>query len=448
MHAAPIIPAATPATGGFDPNAPADGGDLFAGLMAALFNTAQAAPVMPAAGQPQPEGAAAQGAKATGKAGDKNGSGDGPLVLPALAGKGVVGRFAVEPATAADVGETIGDRPPVLPAAVELADAEAVATKLVLPSGPQPKPAPAAQGADMPLAAPSQSSASTPPKDQPASPPPQIADQAVKPEVLAIRGQIQQLAPPPAPATLVAAQAQAAPLLAPPVAKSAGPVADAAPDRAGPAKSAKAAPSPGAALQQVALATRGETMFDEPPAGGDDDHPREGMSDDRAPQAAPGQPDASAAAARTAHAQAAVVRGSPQTVAHLSAEIARRLESQSTRFQVELEPAGLGRVDVKVEIGAAGAMTAHLNCDNAQSADALRARAGELQSALEQAGFDLSGGLSFTAGGMDQGQSDRGGGHRTASPQAMTAPASANDLPIAAPTPRAFAREGRLDIRI
>jgi hypothetical protein len=231
------------------------------------------------------------------------------------------------------------------------------------------------------------------------------------------------------------------------VGKPAAPVADAGGERAAPARSGKVAPASGAALQQVVLATRGEAVPDEPTGTGDEDQTGDTGPDDRAPQAAPGQPDASASA-RTAHAQAAVVRGSPQTVAHLSAEIARRLEAQNTRFQVELEPAGLGRVGVKVEIGAAGVMTAHLNCDNAQSADALRARAGELQSALEQAGFDVSGGLSFSAGGMDQGPPDHGAGHRTASPQAMTALSASNDLPIVAPSPRAFAREGRVDIRI
>ena len=80
--------------------------------------------------------------------------------------------------------------------------------------------------------------------------------------------------------------------------------------------------------------------------------------------------------ADAAHAPApAVVRGSPQTVAHLSAEIARRLEAQTTRFQVELEPAGLGKVDVTVEIGAAGVLTAALNCDNVQAAEACCAAA-------------------------------------------------------------------------
>jgi flagellar hook-length control protein FliK len=62
---------------------------------------------------------------------------------------------------------------------------------------------------------------------------------------------------------------------------------------------------------------------------------------------------------------------------------------------VELTPAGLGRVDVRIEIGAHGRLTAAMMVDNPQAASELRARAAELERALQQAGFDLAGGLSF-----------------------------------------------------
>jgi hypothetical protein len=71
---------------------------------------------------------------------------------------------------------------------------------------------------------------------------------------------------------------------------------------------------------------------------------------------------------------------------------------------VELDPIGLGRVDVRVEIGAQGRLTAAMTFDNPQALSELKSRAGELQKALEQAGFDLSGGLSFDFTG-DRGQS-------------------------------------------
>lgn len=93
--------------------------------------------------------------------------------------------------------------------------------------------------------------------------------------------------------------------------------------------------------------------------------------------------------------EGAGVRGAPDTVAALAADIVRKLEGRSTRFEVELQPAGLGRVEVRIEIGAGGKLTAAFAVDSPQAAAELRSRSPELQRALEQAGFDLSGGLSF-----------------------------------------------------
>lgn len=107
----------------------------------------------------------------------------------------------------------------------------------------------------------------------------------------------------------------------------------------------------------------------------------------------------------TAH-SAPGVRGSPETVATLAAQIIKKLEGQSTRFDVELNPAGLGKVDVRIDIGAHGRISAAMMFDNAGAAADLRARATELQRMLEQAGFDMSGGLSFDVAG-DRGQQQR-----------------------------------------
>lgn len=117
------------------------------------------------------------------------------------------------------------------------------------------------------------------------------------------------------------------------------------------------------------------------------------------------QPPAPVAAAHTTPAaHAAPVAATSATVANLTAQISKKLEGQSTKFDVELNPAGLGRVSVSVEIAASGKMTAAMSFDSPQAAAELRARSHELQRALEQAGFDLSGGLSFDVAG------DRSGG--------------------------------------
>jgi hypothetical protein len=104
-----------------------------------------------------------------------------------------------------------------------------------------------------------------------------------------------------------------------------------------------------------------------------------------------------------------LARGAPETVANLAAQILKKLEGRTTRFDVGLDPIGLGRVDVHVEIGLRGQLTAALSFDNPHAAAELRGRASELVRSLEQAGFDLSGGLSFDVAG-DRGQQGQGQG--------------------------------------
>lgn len=106
-----------------------------------------------------------------------------------------------------------------------------------------------------------------------------------------------------------------------------------------------------------------------------------------------------------AQAHAVNEKAAAHTVAHLAEQIVSNTEGKSTRFDVQLDPAGLGKVDVKIEINRAGEMSAVMTFDNPQSASELRSRAGELRNALEQSGFDLSkGGLSFEFAGQNGGR--------------------------------------------
>ena len=115
-------------------------------------------------------------------------------------------------------------------------------------------------------------------------------------------------------------------------------------------------------------------------------------------------------AAATASTSAPVEgRAGPQTVAHLAAQIVKKLEGRSTQFDVALNPEGMGRVDVRIEIGAQGRLTASMSFENPQAAAELRIRANELQKALEQAGFDVSGGLRFDVA-ADRGHGQAGQG--------------------------------------
>lgn len=109
-----------------------------------------------------------------------------------------------------------------------------------------------------------------------------------------------------------------------------------------------------------------------------------------------------------ARADAASLAGrlSFDSLAQVSAQIIRRLELRTTRFDMELNPVELGRVDVRLDIDAEGRLAARLAFDNPAAALELRGRVDDLRRELQQAGFQLADdAFSFT----DRGGSDRGG---------------------------------------
>lgn len=90
------------------------------------------------------------------------------------------------------------------------------------------------------------------------------------------------------------------------------------------------------------------------------------------------------------HLPSTLARAGVETTAMLSAQIMRRLEARSTRFDMVLTPAHLGRVDVRMEVDSDGQLTARLVFDNPAAAAELRGRADELRRQLEAAGFQIS----------------------------------------------------------
>lgn len=113
---------------------------------------------------------------------------------------------------------------------------------------------------------------------------------------------------------------------------------------------------------------------------------------------------AAAAAPTQAHAATlSAVRGSPELVAQLAANIVRKLEGRTTRFEMELNPAEMGRVDVRLSIDKDGRVAAQMAFDNPLAAADMRGRADDLRRQLEQAGFQVaSEDLSFAE--RDKGQ--------------------------------------------
>ena len=132
-----------------------------------------------------------------------------------------------------------------------------------------------------------------------------------------------------------------------------------------------------------------------------------------------------AAAAQTqapANARETVVsqlsRATVEATAQIAAQILRRLEGRSTRFEMALTPDELGRVDVKLDIDSEGRLNARLAFDNPAAATDLRGRADELRRQLEDAGFHLAeDAFEFTdrdsgSSAFDRGQDARNGSAR------------------------------------
>ena len=165
-------------------------------------------------------------------------------------------------------------------------------------------------------------------------------------------------------------------------------------------------------------------------------------------------PDARGAAPPAVEAPPLPPRAGAETVAALAAQMARRLDDGITRFDLELNPGDLGRVDVRLEIDASGSVRAAFTFEHAHAARELGQRADELQKSLESAGFNLSGGLSFdVSGDRSQGRSMAwsDGREGRAPPQQSSAPEPSREVPgdiaDALNGRRTAARSG-VDIRI
>ena len=120
-------------------------------------------------------------------------------------------------------------------------------------------------------------------------------------------------------------------------------------------------------------------------------------------------------------------RATVEATAQIAAQILRRLEGRSTRFEMALTPDELGRVDVKLDIDSEGRLNARLAFDNPAAATDLKGRADELRRQLEAAGFQLADD-AFEFTGRDSGSSafDRGQDTRNGSSRAFAAASRLN----------------------
>jgi len=86
----------------------------------------------------------------------------------------------------------------------------------------------------------------------------------------------------------------------------------------------------------------------------------------------------------------ALYQGAAQTLnlPHVAYEFARNVSDGLSRFQIHLNPAEMGRIDVKMEIDKNGALNARLVVERVETLDLLQRDVRALERALSQAGLD------------------------------------------------------------
>lgn len=148
-------------------------------------------------------------------------------------------------------------------------------------------------------------------------------------------------------------------------------------------------------------------------------------------------PIADTAAPVREHALSTLSRTTIDATAQIAAQILRKLDSRSTRFEIALRPDDLGRVDVKLDIDSEGRLAARLAFDNPVAATELRGRVDDLRRQLENAGFQLADD-AFEFAERDSGSSafDRGQDSSRGQNRAFAAAARLNNEIDAGQPPR------------
>jgi hypothetical protein len=146
-------------------------------------------------------------------------------------------------------------------------------------------------------------------------------------------------------------------------------------------------------------------------------------------------------------------RFTPHTVQHLAARVAQTAANGGRTFDIRLDPAELGRVRVRLEMGADNSVRAVLSAERADTLAELQRTSRDLVRALEDAGLDLAeNGLEFS---LSQGgdETERGSGRFTpvfVDTETTTGEAAASSTPPGPATLYGFAlhARARLDVRI
>jgi flagellar hook-length control protein FliK len=122
-------------------------------------------------------------------------------------------------------------------------------------------------------------------------------------------------------------------------------------------------------------------------------------------------PPTPATAAPVGPLSVAAATSAPVPLNGLALEIAASARSGKSRFEIRLDPADLGRIDVRIDVDRNGQVTSHLTVEKPETLSMLRQDAPQLQRALDDAGFKTGdGGLQFSLRDQSSGQNN---GHQT-----------------------------------
>ncbi|NOJ47320.1 flagellar hook-length control protein FliK [Bradyrhizobium archetypum] len=150
------------------------------------------------------------------------------------------------------------------------------------------------------------------------------------------------------------------------------------------------------------------------------------------------------------HLTATAATSAAVPVSGLAMEIAASAKSGKTRFEIRLDPAELGRIDVRVDVDRHGQVTSHLTVERPETLSMLRQDANQLQRALDNAGLSTgNGGLQFSL--RDQSSQGQNDGNQS-NPNAHRLVVSEEDSVPAVVAGRSYGRmlgaSGGVDIRV
>jgi flagellar hook-length control protein FliK len=134
----------------------------------------------------------------------------------------------------------------------------------------------------------------------------------------------------------------------------------------------------------------------------------------------------------------------------LALEIAASVKSGKSRFEIRLDPAELGRIDVRIDVDRNGQVTSHLTVERPETLSLLRQDSSQLQRALDDAGLKTaSGGLQFSL--RDQSSSSQNSGNDFSSNAHRLVISEEDAAPVAA-AERSYGRQlgsrSGVDIRV